>query len=158
ELLSGLVGARGVLPEDSGTSLWGDDRVAAELEDEHAIRDPEGERAARAAFADDRCDNGHSDARHRSEGRSDRFALPPLLGADSWIGARRVDERQNREIELVRELVEADRLSIPFGVRHPEVALHVLFGTAPFHVAHDDDAAVVVAREPTHDRGIVRKA
>ena len=138
--------------------LGRDHRVAAELEHEHAVGDAERERSAGAAFADDRGEDGDTQARHGGDGGADGLALSALLGADARVGARRVDEGEHREAELVGQLVHADGLAVPLGVGHPEVPLHVLLRPAALLVAHDDDAAAVEGGQAGDDGGVLAEA
>jgi hypothetical protein len=97
-------------------------------------------------------------ARHRGEAGPDGLALPALLGADPGVGPRRVDEREDGEAELVRQLVHAAGLPVPLRVRLAEVSRHLLLGAAPLLVADDDHAAPAVGREAAHDRGVLGEA
>src|SRR5205814_8097965 len=106
-----------------------------------------GERAARAAFADDRGDERRTQARHLEQVAPDRLRLAALLGVDAGIGARRIDEGENRQRELLAELHQAQRLAIALGLRHAEVAGDLLFGIAPLLMADHHARRAAEARE-----------
>ena len=53
-------------------------------------------------------------------------SLASLLGVDSGISARRVDEREQREPEFLGELHEAQRLAVAVRTRHAEVTVDLL--------------------------------
>ena len=60
-----------------------------------------------------------------------------------------------RRAELLRELHEPERLPVPLGVRHAEVARDVLAGIPPLLVADDDHGRAVEAREAADDGLVV---
>ena len=91
---------------------------------------------------------------HRLRAR-DRAALAVLLGRDARIGARRVDERHEREAERVGELHRAHRLAVALRIRHPEVAARALLDVATLLLADDRDRATVEPAEAGDDRGVV---
>ena len=78
---------------------------------------------------------GTSQLRHLVEVAADRLGLAALLGADAGIGAGRVDEGEERQLELLGELHQAQRLAIALGARHAEVAQRALLGVAALLVA-----------------------
>ena len=81
--------------------------------------------------------------------------LAALLGAESGPGARRVDERDHRHVELLGELHQAERLAVALGVRHAEVALQVLLRVAAALVADHHHRVAVEPRPAAHDRRVV---
>ena len=118
-------------------------------------RDGDGERAARAAFADHRGDDRRAQAGHLVEVAADGLGLAALLRADARVRARRVDEREERQLELLGELHEAQRLAIALGPRHAEVAVDLLLGVAALLVAEHHAGLAVEAREAADDRRVV---
>src|SRR5690606_27057720 len=56
----------------------------------------------------------------------DRLRLAARLGIDAGIGARRVDQGQDREAEPVGQLHQADRLAVALRPRHAEIMPHPL--------------------------------
>ena len=66
------------------------------LEHVDEVADPDRERAAAPPFASDGGDQRHAQPRHLAQVERDRLRLAALLGADAGIGARRVDEGQDR--------------------------------------------------------------
>ena len=154
----GFVGFRAVFPKNGGAPFWGDHAVDAVFEDMHAVGNTEGERAARAAFTDDRGDDGHADARHGGEARADGFALPALLGANAWVGAGSVDERKNGHVEAIGELVEAAGFAVAFWLGLTKVAGGLFLRGAAFLMADNNDTAPTVKPYATDDGCVVAKA
>ena len=91
----------GVAPEDRGTALGADHRVGGILLHEHPVGHGKGQRAAGAAFADDRSDDRYRETRHRQHRLGDGPRLTTLLGSHAGVGARRVDKGQHRQIEAL---------------------------------------------------------
>jgi hypothetical protein len=94
------------------------------------------------------------EAAHLEEVARDRLRLAALFGAESGPGAGRVDEGQYGHVELLRELHETQRLAIPLGVRHPEVAPEILLRVPPALVA-DDHHRLTIESRPAPDDGCV---
>ena len=86
--------------------------------------------------------HGRRECGHLQNAAGQGFRLPPLLRAESWIGARRVDEGDDRSAELGSQLHEAERLAVSLRVRHAEIALEILLGVPPLLVPdhHHRDA------------------
>ena len=99
---------------------------------------------------------GHAQAGHLVQVAADGLGLAALLGADAGIGAGRVDEREERQAELLGELHEAQRLAVALGTRHAEVAVDLFLGVAALLVADHHARLAVEAGEPADDRGVVR--
>ena len=155
ERLGGLGRVLGGLPQDRRAAFGRDHRVRRVLQHQRDVADRDRERAARPAFADDGDDDRRAQAGHLVEVAADRLRLPALLGADAGIRAGRVDEREQRQAELLRELHQAQRLAIALGPRHAEVAVDLLLGVAALLVADHHAGLAVEAREPADDRRIV---
>ncbi len=96
-----------------------------------------------------------AERRHRTQVPGDRLRLTPLLGADARVRAGRVDEGEDRLAELLGELHEPERLAVPLGVGHAEVARDLLARVTPLLVADDDDAEPLEAREAADDGRVV---
>ena len=112
----------GRLPQDRRAALGRDHRVDRVLQHQHLVGHADGQRAARAALADDGGDDRHLELRHLEDVAADGFGLAALLGADAGIGAGRVDEGEHRQPELLGQLHQAQRLAVALGPRHAEVA------------------------------------
>ena len=69
----------------------------------------------------------------------------------------RVDEGEDRQVKLLRQLHDPQRLAEPFGARLPEVAHDLLFGVAPLLMADHAGRLPAKAGEAGHDRGVVRE-
>ena len=65
----------------------------------------------------------------------DRAALAVLLGGDARVGARRVDERDDREAVAVGELHHAHRLAVALRIGHPELPPRALLDVASLLLA-----------------------
>src|SRR5260370_15141247 len=65
-----------------------------------------------------------------------------LFSADSRIGPRRIDQRNNRQMKTLSETNESKSLSIPFRMRTAKIAADILFRITAFLV-RDDHAMVV---------------
>ena len=133
-------------------SFWSADRqrIAA-----HPSGDADAEGAAGHALADDRRDDRHLQAGHLAEVHGDGLADAALLGAEPRVGADRVDERDHRTAELLRLAHESQRLAIPLGMGHAEVAVEVLLHVPALLLADDHDRAPVEAAPTAHDRTVV---
>src|SRR5579884_44170 len=153
-----LLRLRGVAPEDRGAALRSDHGVDGVLLHQDAIRNGDRHRAAGAALADDARDRRHRQPRHRRLRARDRAALAVLLGRDPRVGPWRVDERDHREAEALREVEDADRLLVALGIRHAELAVEALLDVAPLLVADERDGAAVEAAQPRDERAVVGAA
>src|SRR5689334_10161759 len=146
----------GRLPENRRAAFGRNHRIRRVLEHQRDIADGDGERPARAAFADDGDDDRSPQAGHLVQIAADRFGLAPLLRADPRIRAGRVDEAEQRETELLGELHQPQRLSIAFGTRHAEIAVDLFLGVAAFLMADHHARFSVETRESAHDCRVVR--
>ena len=71
------------------------------LEHVDAIADGNRQRAAAPALPDHADDDRRVQRRHLPQIHRNRLGLPALFGADAWIGALRVDEAEDRQLELL---------------------------------------------------------
>lgn len=153
--VGGIGRTAAVLPENGGAALGRDDRVAAEFQHQDAVCQAEGQRATRPALAGHRRDDGHADAREYGQRRADGLALSAFFCADAGIGAWRIDEVEDGQLEAVGHLEEADRFAVPLGVRHPEVSRDVFAGGAALLVTDDHHAAAAVLGDTADDGRVV---
>src|SRR5205823_9997571 len=123
---------------------------------QHSIDEPDRDRAARVALADDARDERDGQPRHQRLGAGDRTALPVLLRRDARVGARRVEERGDRESVPLRDLHQAHPLAIPLRMRHSEVAARALVDVATLLLADQGDRPAAEAREAGHERWVLR--
>ena len=79
----------GVAPQDRGRGLGRGDRVDRMFEHQHLVGGGDGDRAARAALADDDGDIGDAELEAGVGRPGDGLRLAALLGVDSREGARR---------------------------------------------------------------------
>src|SRR5581483_8813310 len=128
------------------------------LQRQHDVPHRERERAAGSAFAEDDDDDRRAQRRHREDRARDGLGLSALLTLGTRVGAGRVDERDERKVELLREPVETDGLPVPLRMRHAEVADDVLLGRRALLLADDDDGPPIELGDAADDRGIVAEA
>src|SRR6185503_6129492 len=121
-------GTLAILPQNCRAAFDRDHGVDRILEHQDPIGDPQRERATRSALADDRGDDGDLEAAHLEEIPRDRLRLTALLRAEAGPRAWRVDEREDRDVKLLGELHQAQRLAVALGMWHPEVAPEILLG------------------------------
>jgi hypothetical protein len=105
-------------------------------------------------FADDGRDDGHAQFSHRVKIVADCLGLTALFRVDARIGSRRIDEGEHRQIELFRQLHQPERLAIPLGTWHAEIAVDLVLGVAPLLMA-DHHARMPVEAGKTADDGVV---
>src|SRR5579859_750307 len=122
EGVGGALALARVLPEDGGAALRRDHGIDRILEHEHAVGEADGQRAARASLADHGGDRGRAQGGHLNQVGRDGRGLAALLGAEPRMRAGDVDQRDHRRAEFLGELHQAQRLAIPLGVRHAEIA------------------------------------
>ena len=82
-------------------------------------------------------------------------AMPRSSDSGPGMGAGDVDEGHDRQPAPLGELHDPHRLAVALGVRHAEVAPHVLLGVGALLLADDHDAAAVDPREARDDRLVV---
>ena len=103
--------------------------------------------------------DGHHDrgaqGGHLAEVPGDRLRLPPLLGVEARVGARRVDQGEDRAAELRRELHHPHRLAVALRLGHPEVAVHLLLRVPPLLVPEHAHRPLVEEGEAADEGGVV---
>ena len=82
-------------------------------------------------------------------------AMPRSSDSAPGMGARDVDEGDDRQPEPLGELHHPHRLAVALRVGHPEVAPDVLLGVGALLLADDDDPPAVEPGEAGDDRGVV---
>ena len=155
ERLGGALPLAGVLPQDRGAALGRDHRVHRVLQHQHPVGHAERQRAARAALADHHRDARRRQRRHLQDVAGQRLGLAPLLRAQAGIGARRVDQGDDRALELGGQLHQPERLPVALRVGHAEVALEVFLGVAALLVADHHDRHAGQPGPAADDRGVV---
>src|SRR5436190_20681282 len=116
EGLGGPLPLARVLPQDGRAAFGGDDGVHGVLEHQHAVGEPDGERAARAALTDHGRDNRGAERGHLYEIAGDRLGLTALFGAEPGVGTRRVHQGDDGGAELLGQMHETERLAVALGV------------------------------------------
>ena len=125
------------------------------LEHEDAIGRGDGNGAARAAFAYDDGHHRNAEGQAAVDRARDGLGLAALLGADTRIGAGRVDQRDDRQAEALGHLHESDGLAITFRARHAEVVLDPAFRIVPLLMADNHDTATAKCAQATDDGGVL---
>ena len=87
--------------------------------------------------------------------RASASDCPRSSAPEAGIGARRVDQGDDRGAELGGELHQPERLAVALGVGHAEVALEVLLGVAALLVADDHHGHAGQPGPAADHRGIV---
>ena len=155
ELLGGLHLARVVTPHDRRRGLRRRHRVDRVLEHDHAISDahPKGSAASTLAnhSGDDR--NGNTEPLHDrlGDGRSNSS----LFGPRARVCAGRVDQRDDRKVELGSMLGQAYRFAIALRVHHPPIPGHPLFEAAALLMAEEHRGPPVPGAHPAGQRGVI---
>ena len=144
------------LPQDGGTAFRRNDRVSCILQHQHGIAHRNRQRTTGTAFADDGTDDGHLKFGHHIQVLADGFGLPALFRPNAGISAWRIDERHDRNAELLGQSHQAHGLAVAFRTRHTEVAVLAFLGVAAFLVADDHHALAVEPGQTADDGGIVR--
>ena len=87
--------------------------------------------------------------RQRLGRAGDSLGLAALLRADAGIGAGGIDQGDDRQLEALGQVHQADRLAVAFRLRHAEVVLDAAFRVVALLVPDDHDRA---AAEPRRGR------
>ena len=85
-------------------------------------------------------------------------ATPRSSDSMPGIRRRRVDEHDDRPVELLGEPHRAQRLAVPLRPRVAEVAEDLLLGVAALDVADEQHRLALVVGEAGHDRVVVGEA
>src|SRR5574343_745988 len=125
----------GTLPQNGSAAFRRNDGISGVLQHLHGIADGNRQRAAGAALADDGDDDRHFQFGHHVQITANRFGLAALLGVDTGVGTRRIDEGHDWDAELLGQLHQAQGLAIALGARHAEVAVDLFLGIATLLVA-----------------------
>ncbi len=125
------------------------------LQHQDAVTHSDGKRTAGATLAGDDDDDGDGETAHLAQVPGDRLGLAALLGTDAGECARGVNEGDDGELETLGHLHQAQRLPVPFRVRHAEVAEHLFLGVAPLLVTDHHDRLAVKTGEAADDGVVV---
>ncbi len=109
----------------------------------------------RAPFADHDADDRRFEPRHLEHALGDDLRLAALFGADAGIGAGRVDQADDRELVLGRELHLGHRLAVAFGMGAAEEALVAFFERFALVVAGDHHLVAIELGEAGAERAVV---
>lgn len=130
-----------VLPKNGRAAFGADHGIVSVLHDEDAIRHTDPERATRTALTDDHGNDGGFEQHHFTQIHRDGFRDVPLLRADSRKSPGRVDQRDDRELELRREAHDAQCLAVSLGMSAAEVAQNIFLCVAAFLIGHHSNRA-----------------
>ena len=141
--LSGFRSLVGALPENGCAPFRADHGIRGVLKHDERVAHGNGESSAGAAFADDRGDHGNAQFGKLIDVAADGFGLIALFRVNAGIGARGVDEREDRQTELFGKLHQTQSLAVAFGLGHAEVAARAFAagdGSRGDSSAADDDS------------------
>ena len=150
----GLRGGRPVLPENGGAPLGTDHRVIGVFQNQHPVGHPDAQRPARPALADDRGDDRHGQQHHFPEVDRNRLGDVAFLRRHAGVGPRRVNERDDRQPEFVRQPHQAQRLAVALRVGRAEISQDVFLGV-PALLRADDHHPVFPQPGEAADHGPV---
>ena len=118
------------------------------LEHQDAVADRQGQGPAASPLAE----YDHHDRRPHGEEAlqvvGDRPRLAAFLRFDARVCSRRVDDRENGQVELLGQAHHPERLPEPLGTGHAEIPLQAIARPAALLVPDDDEAPPADAREP----------
>ena len=83
--------------------------------------------------------------------------MPPFLRVDARVGARRVDQAEDGQLEALGQLHQTQGLAVALRARHAEVAVDFFLGVAALLMADDHDGQAIQLRQTAHDGRIVGK-
>ena len=127
------------------------------MQHQYSIRNGNRQSPARAAFPDDGGYHGNFQACHLVEVATNCFGLPALLGVDTGISARSVDERKYRHTKTLGQPHQPQRLAVALRSRHTEIAKDLLFCIVSFLVTDNDARLSAESSHPADDRMVIRK-
>ena len=115
------------------------------------------ERSPAGALPDDGDDDGDAKLRHIEQVPCDGLGNAALLGSDSGIGARCIDEANDRPSEFLRHFHESKGFSVPLRMWHAKVSFNFFFGVSAFLMPNDHDAVGPTFANATHDGWVISK-
>src|SRR5690606_990658 len=136
---------------NGSTTLWGYHCVGGVLQHHDSIAHCNGQRTARTALADDGSDNRYLELGHGVQIMANGFGLPTLFGTDARVGARRIDEGKNGQLEFFGQAHQAQGFAIAFRTWHAEIAHGALFGVTAFLMTDDHARLPIETSHPSHD-------
>ena len=140
-----------VAPEDRRTPFGRDHRVDRVLHHQHTVGHAQRDRSTGAAFADDQRNHRHPNIEAGLDAARDSLGLSALLGPNTGMGAGRVDQRQHRHLEALRQSQQPRRLAVALGVGHAEVVRDPALGICALLLADDHGGVAAEAPQPADD-------
>src|SRR5262249_30619674 len=126
--LGRLRGMTSVFPQYRGAPFRADDRVICVFQHENPIGNSDAERATGASFTYHCCNDWSPQDHHFSQIDGNRLRNVPFLRAYARVGARRIDERNYRQMKLFCKPHQSKGFSISLGVGATEIAANIFFG------------------------------
>ena len=123
-----------------------------------AVGRGKGHSPARSAFAHHDGQERHANFQTFGGGAGNRLGLTALFRALAGIGAGRVDQGHNRQVEAVGQIHQPHRLAIALRPRHAKVALDPGFGVMALFMADHHHGHVIEPRDPAHHCMVIGKA
>ena len=144
----------GSAPQDRSAAFGADHRIDRVFQHQHPFGAGQSHCATRAALA-----HHHRHHRRRQSQTSlgaagNRLGLAAFLGLDPRKSARSVNQRHDRQAKTARQLHQADRLAIAFGLAHAEIVLDAGGGIVALFMADQHHPALAQPRE-TAQNGLI---
>ena len=117
--------------------------------------DGQSQRPARSPFADDHGHGGDLEPGEGLDAVGDGSGLAALLGVLAGIGPAGVDQRDQRQPELLGQPRQAHGLAIALRPGHAEAALLPLLERVALLVADQDDPPAAQRAQAAHDGRVV---
>ncbi|CDN45526.1 hypothetical protein BN871_HW_00060 [Paenibacillus sp. P22] len=146
-----------ILPENGSGAVGRNDGVDGIFQHQDAVADAKSQRSAAAAFSDDDADDRHAEHSHLAQVARDRLRLAAFLGRIAGISAFRVDEGDDRPLELVGLLHQPQRLAEALRMGTAEEAGDVVLCILAALMADDRHRHSVQLGQAADDRQIVRE-
>ena len=135
------------LPQDPRATLGADDRIIRVLQHRDPIAHADAQGAARSAFANHHADDRRLQPGHLEHALGDHERLAAFLGADARVGARRIDERDDRQPVFGGHPHLRHRFAVTLGLRTAEIAGRPLLDRSPFLLSDHQYFITVDLRE-----------
>src|ERR1700704_891608 len=146
---------RRISPQNRRATLRGNYGIHRILEHVHAVPHGNRQRAARAAFARNRHNDGDGQPGHFAKIARDGLGLSALLGVDSRMRPWRIHKRKNRPSKFCGQMHDAQRFAIALGLSLPEIQRHALFGVSSLLLSDHRHRTAMMFREARDHRRIV---
>src|ERR1041385_3301857 len=128
------------------------------LQHSDAVTDTDPKGTSRSAFPDHDADDRRRKLRHLQDAGRNELRLASFLGPDTGIRTGRVNQADNRNPELGRQLHLAQCLPVPLGMCAPVKALLSFRKVPTLLVTDQHDLEIAEPREASADRPVVAES